>query len=58
MDIKTLSEEIRNCKKCSLCETRTKVVIGRGSMTPDIVFIGEAPGAEIGKRRVGKECRL
>ena len=61
MDIKTLSEEIRNCKKCSLCETRTKVVIGRGSMTPDIVFIGEAPGAEediAGKPFVGRSGKL
>lgn len=61
MDIKSLSEEIRNCKKCSLCETRTKVVVGRGSMTPDIVFVGESPGAEedlSGKPFVGRSGRL
>lgn len=37
-------ESISQCEKCSLHETRTKVVPGQGSSGPDIMFIGEAPG--------------
>jgi DNA polymerase-3 subunit alpha len=57
LDLKTLSQEIRNCKKCSLCETRTNVVIGRGVPNPEVLFVGEGPGAEEdlqGKPFVGK----
>lgn len=36
--------QISACRKCSLCETRTKTVPGQGSATPEIMFIGEAPG--------------
>jgi DNA polymerase len=32
------------CEKCKLCETRTKTVPGQGSATPEIMFVGEAPG--------------
>jgi uracil-DNA glycosylase len=38
------SAEVVNCRKCSLCETRTKTVFGVGSPTARIVFVGEAPG--------------
>ena len=39
-----LSDKIRKCEKCKLSDTRTQVVIGRGSFKPIIMFIGEAPG--------------
>jgi len=61
MDLKSLSQEIRNCKKCGLCETRKNVVIGRGSQTPEILFIGEAPGEQEdieGKPFVGRSGLL
>ena len=61
MDPKTLFQKIRSCTKCSLSETRTNVVIGRGSQSPDILFIGEGPGAEEdaqGKPFVGKSGLL
>lgn len=32
------------CTKCSLCETRDKVVLARGKIPCDVLFIGEAPG--------------
>jgi len=32
------------CKKCQLHKTRTKVVPGQGTLSPEIMFIGEAPG--------------
>jgi len=37
-------EEISVCKKCSLHKTRTKTVPGQGCLSPEIMFIGEAPG--------------
>lgn len=32
------------CKRCSLHKTRRKVVLGRGVIPADLLFIGEAPG--------------
>lgn len=35
-----------DCTNCSLCETRNKVVLIKGTSIPcDILFVGEAPGA-------------
>lgn len=53
--------EIENCTRCELHKTRNKVVIGRGSKTPKILFIGEAPGPmedEAGIPFVGKAGHL
>lgn len=33
-----------NCTLCSLCEGRTNVVLAKGSIPCDVLFIGEAPG--------------
>lgn len=39
--------EIAICTKCSLCKTRIQTVPGQGnSKRPEIMFIGEAPGAD------------
>lgn len=38
--------KIEHCKNCALGNTRTKFVFGSGSDHADILFIGEAPGAE------------
>jgi len=43
-EIKKITKEILNCKKCDLYKTRTNPVIGEGSSEADIMFIGEAPG--------------
>ena len=40
-----LSREIERCTRCPLHRTRTHVVVYRGSLTPRVVFVGEAPGA-------------
>lgn len=37
-------EKWKDCKLCNLCNTRKNVVLARGSIPCDIVFIGEAPG--------------
>jgi DNA polymerase len=41
-----LESKINNCTKCSLGNTRTKFVFGTGNPKADIMFIGEAPGAD------------
>jgi DNA polymerase len=39
-------DEIKDCLKCPLGHTRIKFVFGDGNPDADIMFIGEAPGAE------------
>lgn len=59
--MKELAREIVKCKKCDLYKSCTQKVIGRGSTTPEIVFIGEAPGAQEDKQGapfVGKSGQL
>lgn len=45
-----LYQDIRACRACSLCESRTQTVPGVGDETADWLFIGEAPGAEEDKQ--------
>ena len=45
MEIEKLKEEVLKCDKCDLHKTKTKYVFGEGSVNADILFIGEAPGA-------------
>jgi len=40
-----LSEEIRACRRCPLGSSRTNAVVYRGGLSPQVVFVGEAPGA-------------
>jgi len=37
---------VHQCAKCPLHETRTKAVFGAGNADADLMFVGEAPGAE------------
>jgi len=48
--LQQLAGEIRSCRQCGLCETRTNAVPGVGSAASGIVFVGEAPGAEEDRR--------
>lgn len=41
-----LYKEVQRCEKCPLYETRTRVVFGAGNADADLMFVGEAPGAE------------
>ena len=43
-ELEKLYEEIRNCHKCRLAESRTNAVPGEGPEDAQIMFIGEAPG--------------
>ena len=40
-----LKEECLRCQACTLAATRTNVVFGVGSEDAEVLFIGEAPGA-------------
>jgi uracil-DNA glycosylase len=41
-----LYREVSDCARCPLAETRTKAVFGAGNADADLMFVGEAPGAE------------
>ncbi len=41
-----LYNEVQSCTRCPLHETRTKAVFGAGNADADLMFVGEAPGAE------------
>ena len=41
-----LEEQIKDCKKCKLCNNRTNIVFGDGNKNADVMFIGEGPGAD------------
>ena len=41
-----LYREVSDCALCPLAETRTKTVFGAGNANADLMFVGEAPGAE------------
>lgn len=43
--LKAVYEEARECVRCPLHLTRTKVVFGAGNADAELMFIGEAPGA-------------
>ena len=61
MKIKNLESKIRVCKLCELWKTRTNPVIGEGSISTGIMFIGEAPGYYEdlqGRPFVGKAGRI
>lgn len=46
MDFDQLKQEYSTCTKCpALCQSRTQVVFGSGNPQAEVLFIGEAPGA-------------
>ena len=49
------------CRECDLCSKRSRIVLGRGTVPCDVLFVGEAPGAAedtIGKPFVGPAGKL
>ena len=53
MDFDELKQEYSKCCKCDkLCENRTQVVFGAGNKEADVLFIGEAPGANEDKQGI------
>jgi DNA polymerase len=60
-DLDDLNRQISACLKCQLGHTRTKFVFGVGSPKSEVMFIGEAPGADEdaqGEPFVGKAGQL
>jgi uracil-DNA glycosylase family 4 len=43
--LKDVYDEARTCVACQLHQTRTTVVFGAGNPDADVMFVGEAPGA-------------
>src|SRR5512137_267272 len=41
-----LETNLNACTQCGLSKTRTNVVIGRGSRTAPVMFVGEGPGEQ------------
>ncbi len=39
-------EELGDCQRCKLSETRQNIVFGSGNPNADLVFVGEGPGAD------------
>ncbi len=61
MDWPTLHQQVANCQQCDLRAGCTQTVFGVGNPQADIMFIGEAPGAEEdrqGEPFVGRAGRL
>jgi uracil-DNA glycosylase len=59
--LKAVYEEARDCTRCALHQTRTTVVFGSGNANADLMFIGEAPGANedrLGLPFVGQAGKL
>src|SRR5260370_25685645 len=42
--LEVVGAEVRACRMCKLCQTRTEGVPGEGSPNAEIFFIGEGPG--------------
>jgi DNA polymerase len=45
-DLDDVQAKALECRRCGLSESRNAVVFGSGSSTANLMFIGEAPGAE------------
>ena len=44
--LESIAAEIAGCQLCDLAPTRTHTVPGQGALQPDIMFVGEGPGAD------------
>jgi DNA polymerase len=59
--LKAVFEEASGCTACQLCQSRTKVVFGAGNSDANLMFVGEAPGANedrLGLPFVGQAGKL
>ena len=56
-----LHQEIRECRKCGLYQTRKNAVMGEGNPHAAVMFVGEGPGRdedELGRPFVGRAGQL
>jgi DNA polymerase len=45
-DLGSLQKFIAGCPRCKLSKSRTNIVFGQGNPKADLMFVGEAPGAD------------
>jgi uracil-DNA glycosylase family 4 len=60
-DLDAVRAHVGDCQLCKLCSTRTNIVFGVGNPNADLMFVGEAPGAdedEQGEPFVGRAGQL
>jgi DNA polymerase len=50
--LKAVYEQAKGCTRCPLHQTRTTVVFGSGNADADLMFVGEAPGANEDKQGI------
>lgn len=50
LDWPQLHEAVSACRACRLCERRKQAVLGVGDLSPQVLFVGEGPGAEEDER--------
>ncbi|NRA38719.1 MAG: uracil-DNA glycosylase [Planctomycetes bacterium] len=48
--LSAIAANIAACTRCGLCEKRKNAVAGAGNTQPEIVFVGEGPGADEDKQ--------
>lgn len=56
-----LEKIVKQCVRCSLCESRTNTVFGEGNPNADLLFVGEGPGHQedqTGRPFVGRAGKL
>ncbi|MBB72798.1 MAG: uracil-DNA glycosylase [Legionellales bacterium] len=61
VDLTSLEARVAACQQCELHKSRTQTVFGVGNPNADIVFVGEAPGANedrLGEPFVGRAGQL
>ncbi|MEO6726914.1 MAG: uracil-DNA glycosylase [Blastocatellia bacterium] len=59
--IEDIRRDLGECQRCKLWTTRTKIVFGEGSQQAQLMFVGEAPGADedaSGRPFVGRAGQL
>jgi len=45
-EMKTIRTDLGECQRCKLAPTRTNIVFGTGDPHAELMFVGEAPGAD------------
>jgi DNA polymerase len=45
-ELQALRDDLGDCQRCKLSGTRQKIVFGQGNPNAELMFVGEAPGAD------------
>ncbi|AKU91660.1 uracil-DNA glycosylase [Vulgatibacter incomptus] len=49
-DLDGIRADLGDCRRCGLCEGRTRIVFGDGAPSAELVFVGDRPGADEDER--------